>query len=291
MILTALQAAAMRLPFAIARRLGPVRASDAGGRIARTLGPYLPVSRVADTNLRRALPELDASSRRRIIHQVWDNLGRTFAELPHLARLKPTASGPGWELAGFEHVRNVVEEGAQVIFFSGHLGNWEIMLPLAKHHGVNVAGIYRAPSNPAADKLMSELRKDAGHVPMFAKGATGARLAMKHMAAGGSLGLLADQKMNDGIPVPFFGRPAMTAPALAQLAIRFRCLVIPARIDRLGPARLRMTCEAPLPLPDTGNRHADVLTLMTAVNQTLERWIRADPGNWLWLHRRWPKDG
>ena len=44
--------------------------------------------------------------------------------------------------------------------------------------------------------------------------------------------MLVDQKMNDGIPVPFFGRDAMTAPALALLALRYDCAVVPIRMER-----------------------------------------------------------
>ena len=125
---------------------------------------------------------------------------------------------------------------------------------------------------------------------MFAKGSDGARAAMKHMARGGSLGLLVDQKLNDGVAVPFFGRPAMTATAMAQLALRYKCTVLPARMVRIGPARFRLVVEGPLTAPLTGDRHADVYALTLAMNQVLERWIREDPGAWLWLHRRWPKE-
>ena len=100
--------------------------------------------------------------------------------------------------------------------------------------------------------------------------------------------MLVDQKMNDGIPVPFFGRDAMTAPALARLALRYKCRVIPARAERLGGARFRLTFYDPMPLPDTGNLQADTLTLMTAVNAQIEAWIRERPDHWFWLHRRWP---
>jgi KDO2-lipid IV(A) lauroyltransferase len=105
---------------------------------------------------------------------------------------------------------------------------------------------------------------------------------------GAHLTMLADQKMNDGIPVPFFGRPAMTAPALAALALRFDCDLLPARVERLSGARFRLTVFPPLPLPRSGDHHADVATLMTRVNQTLERWVRDRPEQWFWLHRRWP---
>jgi Kdo2-lipid IVA lauroyltransferase/acyltransferase len=88
--------------------------------------------------------------------------------------------------------------------------------------------------------------------------------------------------------VPFFGRDAMTAPALARLARRFDCVVVPARVERVKGAHFRLVCETPLAVPKTEDQHADVLALMTAVNATVERWIRADPKQWFWLHRRWP---
>jgi KDO2-lipid IV(A) lauroyltransferase len=126
-------------------------------------------------------------------------------------------------------------------------------------------------------------------VAMFPKGAQGARQALAHVMRGGSLGLLVDQKMNDGIAVPFFGRDAMTAPAAAQFALRFGLPLVPIRVQRLEPARVRMIVEPPLAVLRTGDRQADVLALTTAMNATVEGWVRADPGAWLWLHKRWPK--
>lgn len=59
-----MQAAALRVGIYLARVLGPAAASNLGGHVARTIGPWLPVSRVARANLSRALPELDARARR-----------------------------------------------------------------------------------------------------------------------------------------------------------------------------------------------------------------------------------
>jgi KDO2-lipid IV(A) lauroyltransferase len=94
--------------------------------------------------------------------------------------------------------------------------------------------------------------------------------------------------MNDGIPVPFFGRDAWTAPAIAQLALRFDCAIVPARIDRLGGARFRITVEPPVAIERTGDRQADVHAIMAKVNKVIEGWIRDRPELWFWLHRRWP---
>lgn len=286
-----IEAAAARAALRALRALGPVRASNLGGAVARSVGPMLPVSRVADANLRAAMPELDAGARRRIVHGVWDNLGRTFGELPHLADLCPSPSGPGWELVGAEALQPLLAQPGPAILFSGHIGNWEMLPVAAAAAGVPFHSMYRTIENREIDALLLDLRRRAMRydVQMFAKGPNGAKQAMKHLMAGGRLGMLMDQKMNDGIEARFFGRPAMTAPALAVLALRLRCPVIPGWVQRLGPARFRVTCEAPLALPDTGDRNADAGTLTQAMNDTLERWIRQRPEGWLWLHRRWPK--
>ncbi len=274
------------------RALGVNGASDLGGWLACTIGRHLPASAVADRNLRRAMPELDADERAVIIRTVWDNLGRNSAELPHLASLARTASGAGWEVEGEEHILALKEAGTPALFFSGHFGNWEMILPIASGLGLPVSGFYRAASSPPVELMVQSLRRAAlgPDSLMFAKGARGARLALTHLHDGGSLGLLVDQKMNDGIAVPFFGRTAMTAPALAQLSLRFDRPILPVYVVRLGRGRFRLVCEAPLVVPRTGDRVADTYAISAAVNATLERWIRARPGSWLWLHRRWPKE-
>ena len=261
--------------------------------MARTAGPSLAVSAVAKANLHHAMPNLDAAQCDAIVRAVWDNLGRTAAEFPHLAGLARTTTGAGWELEGEHHLTALFASGKQALFFSGHFGNWEMVLPIAARLGLPVSGFYRAASDGQVDAVIQAMRSAAlgPRVAMFAKGAAGARAALLHLRAGGSLGMLTDQKMNDGIGVPFLGRRAMTAPAMAQLALRFGVPVMPVHVVRLGPARLRLVCEAPLDIPRTGDRTADVFALTLAMNQTLERWIRADPASWLWLHRRWPKQG
>ncbi|GAB0113936.1 lysophospholipid acyltransferase family protein [Acidisoma sp. C75] len=276
----------LRAAFGFLRALGPQRASNLAGGVAAAIGPRLGASRVADRNLRQAFPTLSAAERKRIIAAVWCNLGRNVGELPHLAALHHNAAGPGWEILGREHL----PEGP-AIFFSAHCGNWEMILPIAAQLGRRISGAYRRASNRAVEEVVQSLRA-AAHGPdvsMFPKGAAGARAAMGHLASGGSLGLLVDQKMNDGIPVPFFGRDAMTAPAAAQLALRFNLPLVPIHIVRLGPARLRMVCEAPLDIPRSGDRAADTQALTAAMTARVEAWVRADPASWLWLHRRWPK--
>jgi KDO2-lipid IV(A) lauroyltransferase len=116
----------------------------------------------------------------------------------------------------------------------------------------------------------------------------GAREIVTALKGGAAIAMLMDQKLNEGLPVPFFGRPAMTAPAIAQFALKFRCPVYPARAERLGGSRIRVTVLPPLDIRETGDKEADIFKILTDINMLLESWIRERPEQWLWIHRRWP---
>jgi len=261
-------------------------ASAIGGALARTIGPRLGISKRARLNIARALPELSEAEIAQIVVSMWDNLGRVAAEYPHLRQIRVFEPGGRVETHGFEHMDRAVAAGRRMIIFSGHIANWEIGMLAAVQYGAEVAQIYRAANNPLIDRMITRFRGIGGE--LIPKGTVAARRAIAVLRRGAHVTMLADQKMNDGIPVPFFGRPAMTASALAALALRFDCDVLPARVERLGGARFRLTVFPPLPLPSSGDHHADVATLMTRVNQTLEGWIRDRPQEWFWVHRRWP---
>jgi Kdo2-lipid IVA lauroyltransferase/acyltransferase len=264
------------------------RASALGGALARRIGPSLGISERARRNLRRAFPQLSEIAIESIVIEMWDNLGRVAAEYPHLREIRVFQPGGRVETHGFEHMDRAVAAGRRMIIFSGHIANWEIGLLAAVQYqyGISVAQIYRAANNPLVDRMITRFRGDAGE--LIPKGAVAARRAIAMLRRGGHLTMMADQKMNDGIAVPFFGRPAMTSSALASLALRFECDVLPARVERLAGAHFRLTVFPPLPLPRSGDHHADVAALMARVNETLEAWIRDRPEQWFWLHRRWP---
>ena len=260
-------------------------ASWLGGRITRLIGPRLGVSRRALRNLIRAMPENDAAENRRIVHGMWDNLGRALAEHPHLARICDAASDRV-EIVNGGLVDELLASGRPAILFGGHFANWEVTASTVHRlMGGSVLSVYRAANNPWVDRM---LRRRLSGRQSVAKGAEGGRKLLRHLGSGGQVAMLVDQKQNDGIAVPFFGATAMTAPALARLGLRFGCPVLPIRVERLAGARFRFTVFPALEAVDTGNAGADVLATMTRVNAMLEDWVRARPEQWLWLHRRWP---
>jgi KDO2-lipid IV(A) lauroyltransferase len=271
-------------------RLLPVDAASAfGGWIGRTVGPRLKVDRVARRNLARIFPGLDSEATNRIIAGMWDNIGRTIGEHPHLDAFDPYRDAGRVEIVNGEIVDTLRDDGRPGLWFAGHLANWELQPLTVSRRGLPLNLFYRAPNNPLFDRLMLHGRRVLGG-RLLPKGSPGARAALELLRGGEHVAMLVDQKMNDGIAVPFLGIEAMTAPALAQLALRFDCPVVPVQVERLGGARFRVTFFPPMARPAVEDRRAAILEMMTEVNRLLGEWIRARPEQWLWIHNRWPAD-
>ncbi len=304
-----LEAAGASLVIAIISVLPVDWASAFGGWLGRTIGPRFGISKRATRNLTRALPEMPAAEVETTIRAMWDNLGRTAAEYPHVGKFWDARvpedregllamiagmreageamffAGERVEVAGLEHLERLLAHRGAALFFSAHLGNWEVLPCWAARVGIPISVVYRAPNNPYFAKILRRLRSD--HGPLLPKGLQGALASVKVLEEGGRLGMLMDQKQNRGLAVPFFGRPAMTAPTIAKLALRYDCPIFGAWVQRLDGARFRITFAPPIEPRSGADEDAEIMAILVRINALLEDWIRARPDQWLWMHRRW----
>lgn len=264
-------------------------ASNLGGWLTRQIGSRLPVSRRAMDHLAIAFPEMPEAERRRIVAGMWENLGRMVAEYPHLGAIADPASGR-MEVVGAERLAAVRETGRPFIVISAHMANFELMPISAYKHGHNLTVVSRPVNNPFIQRILLFFRQrptgDWGKIP---KGVSGARQAVKLLLQGLNLGVLVDQRVSQGVPLPLFGRPARTNLGIARLALDHDVEVFPAHLERLGGARFRLTVEEPVARPALEDKQEAAKAMMTEVNKILERWIRQRPEDWLWLHRRWDR--
>lgn len=276
-----LQALGLQFLFAVFRALPLDVASFFGGFIGRAVGPWLRAHKTARRNLAMAFPDKSEGERRSLLNRMWNNLGRTAAELAYLPE---DALHRRVTVMGAEHLP---PPGQPVLFFSGHLGNWELAYPMARRYGIPTTLIYRHANNPYVERIIANLRATqcAGMLTKGARGAFKLTSAIKR----GALAMLVDQKMNEGIPVPFFGRDAMTAPAIAHMALRFHMPIIPVRMVRKGGCRFDGILYPPLRFERTGDEEKDARAIMTQINAMLEAWIREHPEQWFWVHKRWPE--
>lgn len=273
------------------RILGVDAASAVAGRTMRALGPLIrPVSRKAENNLRRVFPGWPEEKIRAVTKDVWENVARTGAEFIHLEELREYGTNGRVEMAGKEKLDAIIAGGKPVILFSAHFANWELIPAILNRAGLDYSFVYRAANNPLTDEFIIRQRGKVMSRRQVPKGKRGGRALVEALKEGRSLAMLVDQKLNTGISVPFLGIPAMTAPAAARLSLKYGAPLIHISLIRLQGAHFRFTVHDPLAFTPTGDAGGDVEALTIKINEALEADIRAHPGQWLWFHRRWPKE-
>lgn len=255
-----------------------------GGAVARFLGPWLPVNKIAQVNLAMAFPKMAVSEKQRIIQGMWENLGRNIFEYGRLFHQKIEDH----EVVGLEHLETVKASGKPCLFITAHIGNWEIGSYFAQLSGVPLAQVTRNLNNPWVRALIKRVHGRTAQ-EVIPKGSLGAKRIMQHLKAGMSVSMMADQKLNEGIEVPFFGHDAMTASAVARLAMTFECPIIPIQVERLKGTHFRVTYHTPIYVGQKGDKDQEVFKTMKTINGILEDWITQHPDQWFWVHRRWPK--
>jgi KDO2-lipid IV(A) lauroyltransferase len=261
-------------------------ASDLGGWIGRNIFSRLPPDRIARANLKAAFPEKSEAEIEATLSGMWDNLGRTVAEYAHLGEF--THGGPDARI----HVTDqgsmaAFESGRGVMFLSGHLANWELMPVTGRLMGFDGATVVRHPNNPYVARWIARQRALRGPRDQIGKH-SGARRVFAQLRSGKAIYMLVDQRNDEGIAVPFFGRDAMTTPVPAALALKLGSSILMAGIRRRGrSARFDVTVHRALEFTPSGDEAKDTRELTARITGEVEKMIRADPSQWLWIHRRW----
>ena len=269
------------------RLIGLDAASALGGFIGRNIFARTRVTQRARDNLARAFPEKSPEEREAIITAMWDNLGRTVAEYAHLDKFDIGGRYPRIHMENSTAADAIRGKGAIII--SGHFANWEIMHITAARFGLDGAIVYRPLNNPYVDRYIARARAWKGCAEQISKH-NGAKRIFTLLRSGKAILLLGDQKTNEGIPAPFFGRDAMTTHAPAALALKLNVPILLASNRRTKGAHFVVTVHPALEFTPSGDEGADMRALTAAMNRQLEEMVRADPAQWLWIHRRWPTE-
>lgn len=261
--------------------------SNICSKIARYVGPIFKVTRTARKNLRMAYKNLSSDEEDRIIDDLWDNFGRFIGEFPHIHKIKEIC--PKYvEIIGNENIDDLRKDNRPFLLCTGHFANWDMALRILKYLYPRWGIIYRSANNPFVNRVINKWRAVDG-VNLIAKGPSGARSLMQSIKNRDSIVMLVDQKMNDGITVPFFDLPSMTAPAIAKIALEYDYEIVPVELVRTSGPHVQVIVHKPLEVNREAVSDKEIKRIMTKINQMLEGWIRKRPGQWFWFHHRWGK--
>jgi KDO2-lipid IV(A) lauroyltransferase len=259
-------------------------ASYLSGKFWRLVAPWFFRHKRALTHLREAYPDKSQAEIETIARDMWDCLGRVFAETLRLPELYKSGRIDSSELCAA--IAPVVAEGKGLVMCSAHQGNWEVGALGLMQCGVEPTGIYRHVKNPMVDRYLRDLRAPFYPTGLMAKGPETAMRLMRHVKRGGCLAILADLREWGGLDVPFFGRPAPSTPFPAILARNLDCALFAAQIVRENNVRFRISLQR-IDVPQTDDKDADILVTTARLQAALEANIRSHPEHWMWAHQRW----
>jgi KDO2-lipid IV(A) lauroyltransferase len=190
------------------------------------------------------------------------------------------------EVEGAETFVAIREGNRPSIMFTAHTANWELLAVCAARFDLDVSVLFRPLNNVLLGRWLDKVR--GSMMGTLIESRSGALLALGGvLERGGNVGLLVDQRFHRGLSLPFFGHPAKTNPSLGKLARRYDCDVYASRAVRLPKGRIRLELKGPIELPRDASGAVDVEATMIKVNGIVEGWVRENPGQWLWMHRRW----
>jgi Kdo2-lipid IVA lauroyltransferase/acyltransferase len=263
--------------------------------MARRLGSFIGLTfytidgshrRLAISQLRAAFPVRSEEDCQQIARQTFVHFGHSVVALLRASTRKPAEILASFEIEGKDRVEAAHAAGRGVIVVTGHFGYWEL------HNLVHplvlppMSVLARPLDNPHLHAFVERVRCMTGNKVVYRQGAM--RRVLRALQQNECVGILIDQHIHgsDAVPVDFFGRPAATTAAVAELALRTGAALVPAFTIPLADGRCRLVFEHPVEVPPAGVGDR-VLALTQRCTDVLEMYVRRYPHLWLWMHRRW----
>lgn len=273
-------------------RLISFNASSAIGSIVGKICYLFPsnAKNIAMQNLSFALPELTVKERKKIIKKTFDNFGRTLFEMPKVHEISDEEFRNKVKIITKGNIDRI-PQNIPFIVITGHFGNWEVAARALSKYKKNISIVYRDANNPMVNKLYKSIR--APYFNNIPKNQEGTKKILKSLKAKHCICFLSDQKLSSGTPVDFFGNEAMTASAPMKLALKTATPVLFGYCFRRDRNNFEVYLEGLYTTEELlkNKKHSKdtELELLNIMNKKIESWIRKDPSQWFWVHRRWQR--
>ncbi|MFX0543440.1 lysophospholipid acyltransferase family protein [Roseovarius sp. S4756] len=254
-----------------------------GWMTSRIVAPLAGYSSRVRENLALARPDLPEADVRRLMRRVPDNAGRNMMEMFSAAEFSARARHSPVTGPGLSAIQKARKDGRPVIFVTGHLGSFNAARVAMVEQGFEMGVFYRPMKNRYFNVHYTEAMGSLSQ-PMFEQGRRGMVQMTKHLRGGGVLAILNDLNAHGGVPLDFFGQPALTSLVTAELALKFDAPLVPVwGIRRDNGLDFDIHVEEPI-------TPGDPVEMTREFNTRLERQVREHMDQWFWIHRRW-KDG
>jgi len=256
-----------------------------GGKSFQILGPFSKSHQTAISNFKKVFPNLNEIEIKNNVSKSWNNLGKTFIELTFLNKLL-NEKNKRIKIIGIEHLNQIKKKNEQVIFFGIHQANWELLVPSIDKIGIKVGAIYRHINNPYINTMIINIRTrtlSSNETFYTPKGKESAKKVLSAINHGQSIILLIDQKDTAGSEVKLFNYKVKTQIGFLKIAKKNNLKLIPVQTIREKINNFRIIFHPPLN-PFKNNRND--IDIMLEIHELIEKWIKENPEQWLWQHKR-----
>lgn len=277
-----------------ALRWGAQRMSDGGvQRRADQLGAlaYRVCKReaeIARRQLMAAFPTATEDEARETAKRCFQKLAASALELFKYRQLNSQTIGSVVEAGEAERIREALSAGQGCVLIMAHFGNWELGGAAVALNGVPFWPLGRDLRSPALNRLAVEQRTRYGMRPISRE--RGLRGVVECLRSNGALGILPDVDTSvEGVFVPFFGKLAYTPVGPYLLSRKYDAPALPVFIERTESGRRSLRVGETIQWKRTGGETQDRIANAAIYTNIIERQIRRQPEQWIWMHERWKR--
>ena len=242
--------------------------------------------KVVRENLLRSFPEKSPKEIKAIEKHFYRNLCDLVVEAPKMMRMGPNGYKYRVNITNLEIITRLQEQGKNIFYAIPHSGNWEWfgkMIPDFADH--NSLAIYKRVKNDVFEQLMLYMRTKDCNLEMIESNSVLRRLMQLRDKQNGVL-MMADQTshgLESDYWTEFLHQDTCWFTGIERIAKKLDYAVVFVSMVRTGRGRYEVSFEV---VVDEPKATADG-EIMEKYVRCVERFINANPDNWLWSHRRW----
>ena len=249
------------------------------GKVLQTLSPSR--QRVADINLQLCFPEKSITERNNIKNASFQNLGIALLEMSMCWWWPENRLSSLVEIRGREHIETVLDSGRGVILLTGHFTSLEIggrLFTLS----MPLQAMYRTQKNRLFDSYLYTRRKSYLENAISRKNTRQMIRGIKQLIP---TWYAPDQNFPNekNVFVPFMGVQTATISAGSRIAQSSGGAMLPFYPERKKDGSGYIIWVEP-PLEDFPS--GDDVQDATAVNASIEKFVRQNPEQYMWFHKR-----
>ncbi len=229
--------------------------------------------------LKQAFPTKSKHEIKIITRNIYKNLALTSLEM-FVQKEPGKISIDGWK-----NVVNALKLNRGLIIISGHLGNWELAGRFIARQNLPLNVVIKRLRNNYFNDFVNRTRARDG-IKIIYKTRT-MRPVLAALKNNQIVVMLIDQNAGkDGINLSFMNREASVFTGFARLAERYNTPLVLGIALRDGNKENRFIFEKHI-LPEDYPENEQTIRIVEHFNSRLEHYIKENPDQWFWLHRRW----